>query len=737
MATISCKSVLEEYMEKSPVILPCLLHLTLFTHCFSSCIRCLEHFFSFNFGVAGLILSSITFALTIVSLIYWSFITRERQTRRNCFIPTDEEYYNWIFMLALIASSSWAIAAGFFWPTNNWREISDNLLVAYTYIQLGFIVIVTVLPGRIVRIKVILTSEMLLLKQIFVRYVSHEIRSPLNVVHAGLELVLMDLRRFDKELDDRFHDTVDLLEDIFAASDSAITILNDLLNYEHLDSGNFKLDMSYKPLLRAFEGKLKCAELMAKQKGMDFSVEDETTATEGGILKGVLRRAGTVNDIDLEMNASDVVLAKIVPIALTFLSDAVIFGSYLLIDSGKIDQVLQNLLTNAFKFTPAMNSVKVVISCRPLLAGVAILPTVPLMVGYLRVEVTDTGAGIAMENQENVFGEFAQFNRNKLQGGGGSGLGLWISRRIIDLHQGKMGFSSAGVGCGCSFYFELPLFSQPPLLSPALPPSSLELLSGIEIEHKGDTHASSILLPLQHDLRLITVVEHKEDTHASSTSLPFQHDLRLLAALTTDGAIKVDKNGIMPLFSAEKHGSQIKVRAGSNSINFDHVFQKMLLPPVQYLSHKTRTFPEEKFDDIGVNKVAVKVHILVVDDSHLNRKIVRRILQSATDIFPELTIIEADDGITAIEEVKKHRDMGIEFDFILIDFIMITMNGPVASKILRESLGFKGVMIGITGNALPADIETFLTSGANEVLIKPLTRKKLLDPIQLHLLRKL
>lgn len=40
------------------------------------------------------------------------------------------------------------------------------------------------------------------------------------------------------------------------------------------------------------------------------------------------------------------------------------------------------------------------------------------MVGYLRVEVADTGVGIALENQENVFGEFSQFNRNKLQGGG-------------------------------------------------------------------------------------------------------------------------------------------------------------------------------------------------------------------------------------------------------------------------------------------------------------------------------
>jgi hypothetical protein len=70
--------------------------------------------------------------------------------------------------------------------------------------------------------------------------------------------------------------------------------------------GNFKLDMSYKPLLRAFEGKLKCAVLMAKQKGMDFSVEDQTTATEAGRLEGVLRRrAGTSNHIDLEMNASE------------------------------------------------------------------------------------------------------------------------------------------------------------------------------------------------------------------------------------------------------------------------------------------------------------------------------------------------------------------------------------------------------------------------------------------------
>jgi len=108
------------------------------------------------------------------------------------------------------------------------------------------------------------TSGLLSLKQVFVRYVSHEIRlvfstivvvlianqfrSPLNVVHAGLELLLMDLQRSEFSAANRFRE---LVEDIFAASGSAITILNDLLNYEHIDSGKGKsfLDSFNKTLM--------------------------------------------------------------------------------------------------------------------------------------------------------------------------------------------------------------------------------------------------------------------------------------------------------------------------------------------------------------------------------------------------------------------------------------------------------------------------------------------------------
>mmetsp|Transcript_7422 Transcript_7422/g.11064 ORF Transcript_7422/g.11064 Transcript_7422/m.11064 type:complete len:551 (-) Transcript_7422:274-1926(-) len=545
-------------------------------------------------------------------------------------------------------------------------------------------VIITVLPGRIARMNAVVSSEMLSLKQVFVRYVSHEIRSPLNVVHAGLDLLRTELKEMLMHVT-AIGDTMELVEDIFAASGSAISILNDLLNYEHIDAGTFKLDMKYVPLLRLFDDKLNWARLMARSKDVIFSVVDATDATEFGF-QGSVDRSRPADESRLEyMEAGESANASEE-------SDSLCLnGMFSRIDAGKIDQVLQNLLTNAFKFTPAKKSVKVHISCRPLVAGFVSLPSVTPVVGYLRVEVTDTGAGIAKEHQESVFGEFAQFNRNKLQGGGGSGLGLWISRRIIDLHQGRMGFSSEGLGCGCSFFFELPLYSHP------------------------------VVSPDELDLSLI------EPGRSSSTVT------KLLVRDATEGdestffdSVKLCDAPVFQ-FQSDKHGSQSEVREASNNVVFDHVFQQMLQPR---LSSVSKVFPADGGRKTGIN-------ILVVDDSHLNRKIVRKILESAVDMFPELIITEADDGLSAVKEVKQQGAMGVKFDFILMDFIMTTMNGPEATAILRDSLHYKGVIIGITGNALPTDIDTFLMSGADEVLIKPLTRRKLLDPIQSYLLLKL
>ena len=86
----------------------------------------------------------------------------------------------------------------------------------------------SVIPGLIVRVLAISTMHSLSLKQVFVRFVSHEIRSPLNVVLAGLELLRAD---FNTGVN------LDLIDDMQSAAETAITILNDLLNYEHMDAG--------------------------------------------------------------------------------------------------------------------------------------------------------------------------------------------------------------------------------------------------------------------------------------------------------------------------------------------------------------------------------------------------------------------------------------------------------------------------------------------------------------------
>ena len=112
-----------------------------------------------------------------------------------------------------------------------------------------------------------------------------------------------------------------------------------------------------------------------------------------------------------------------------------------------MSQVFRNLLSNAMKFTPASGSVEARIYVKD---------------EHLRVEVQDSGPGISPANQKRLFGEIVQFHAKMLQGGGGSGLGLWISKRIVDLHGGSIGVISEGEGQGSIFHFSIPLVQTRP-----------------------------------------------------------------------------------------------------------------------------------------------------------------------------------------------------------------------------------------------------------------------------------
>jgi len=116
------------------------------------------------------------------------------------------------------------------------------------------------------------------MKQVFVRYVSHEIRSPLNVVIAGLDLVLANVKTC-MVLPAELTSVIGMLDDIFEASNTAVLILNDLLDYESMDAGSFQLEIEQYPVDRFFDGKLNWAAIVAQKQQILFSISDRTSST--------------------------------------------------------------------------------------------------------------------------------------------------------------------------------------------------------------------------------------------------------------------------------------------------------------------------------------------------------------------------------------------------------------------------------------------------------------------------
>ena len=110
------------------------------------------------------------------------------------------------------------------------------------------------------------------------------------------------------------------------------------------------------------------------------------------------------------------------------------------------------------------------------------------------------------------------------------------------------------------------------------------------------------------------------------------------------------------------------------------------------------------------------LNVLVVDDVSLNRRMLHRLI-----ISNFRHIAQAKDGSEAVEYVMKNKQKP---DIILMDYVMPNMDGPTATKELR-ALGYKGMIIGVTGNAHPAEVETFLNAGATCVLTKPFRLEEL------------
>jgi len=229
----------------------------------------------------------------------------------------------------------------------------------------------------------------------FLSVMSHEIRTPLNSVIGNASLLLSE------DLDSHLAEHVEMIK---RSGDHLLYLINDILDFNKLEAG--KVQLEQRP----------------------FSLPQQVqTVIEMSVTNAKLKHIDLTSEISEELN------------------------SHYLGDEGRLRQVLLNLVGNAIKFTSAGG---VAISVFP---GKAFLKNnTSGTVGSVRFEVKDSGIGISEENIPKLFAEFSQADSSTSRRFGGSGLGLSISKKLVEAMNGEIGIVSTE-GVGSTFWFEIPL----------------------------------------------------------------------------------------------------------------------------------------------------------------------------------------------------------------------------------------------------------------------------------------
>jgi signal transduction histidine kinase/CheY-like chemotaxis protein len=321
-------------------------------------------------------------------------------------------------------------------------------------------------------------TELLEAKRKFVRFVSHEVRTPLNSVCMGLTLLQAELAASVDEMNSETRGTskknkgsdskcavnnsvaqgwLKLSEEVLVSAKLSVGVLNDLLNYDKIQMGQLSLEYTVIPIYPLISMTIKEFSLPAASKKINFDLS-----------------YGGFQEFD----------------------DLNVVG-----DTIRLTQVLRNLLSNALKFTEEGGNLCVHVSSQEMPSKTCTFvmangkEATYTSTDLLLVNVTDDGVGMSSDQLSKLFTAGTQFNVNQLQAGQGSGLGLFIARGIMEQHGGDLVATSKGLGKGTTFTMSLPLYkiesSVDEASAPAWRPSDIESDTHSTAEFQMDDSSSS------------------------------------------------------------------------------------------------------------------------------------------------------------------------------------------------------------------------------------------------------
>jgi two-component system, sensor histidine kinase and response regulator len=393
-------------------------------------------------------------------------------------------------------------------------------------------------------------------------------------------------------------------------------------------------------------------------------------------------------------------------------------------DRGRLHQVLLNLGVNALKFTAHG---RVAMSLRRATAGDGEL--------RLRGEVADTGPGIPVEAQARIFEPFTQLDDGTTRRSGGAGLGLAISRSIIERMSGRIGVHSIP-GSGSTFWFELPMRPAPAVVveecrSVKPPPVAF---TGSVLVAEDVAATRDLLARFLRDAGCAPVVEVVSGPELLSAAGKARYDLMLvdwqmpeLDGLEAIHAIRAEERAenrprtpIVVVTASAMAGDRARcLDAGADAVIDKPLdLDELATSLARWLARaRHRATPEGNVLSVVSRERAA----LVADDHPGNRRLLCRLLEN--EGFARV------DGVGDGLEAAAAWERGM-YDLLLLDWKMPVLDGLDALKRIRtleQKLGRpRTPVVIVTGRIAESERAACLAAGADECIAKPYVPEELL-----------
>ena len=505
-------------------------------------------------------------------------------------------------------------------------------------------------------------------KTTFLNNMSHDIRTPMNAIIGFTSLAAAHI--------DNTEQVQDYLAKITTSSNHLLSLINDVLDMSRIESGKVKIE--------------------EKETSLPEIMHDLKTIVQADIAS---------KQLEFYIDTADVV------------------NEHVLCDKLRLNQVLLNLLSNAMKFTMPGG----IVSVRVLQKGAAAEGR-----ASYEFQVKDTGIGMSQEFLAHVFDPFERERSSTVSGIQGTGLGMAITKNIVDMMDGTISVVSEE-GKGSTFTVSLQLKTcSGPVRQEEIP--QLKGLRALVADDDFNTCSSVTKMLATVGMRPDWTTSGKEavlrtklaweqgDEYAAFIIDWLMPDMNGVEVVRRVRTIIGDEKPIIILTAYDWSDIEEEARAAGVTA---FCSKPIFLSELREVLESPLATPKEEDDKAQAVSFEGK-KVLLVEDNELNQEIAVEILQGAGFV-----VEVADDGESAVERMEQSAPG--QYDLILMDIQMPIMNGYEATEKIR-ALGDPRVagipIIAMTANAFDEDRRAALEAGMNGHIAKPIDIPKLMELLQ-------